>query len=147
MNDAVPLCYFEPSPSCQLAYRHTPPTSGLPTVVFLSGFRSDMTGTKVGYLESLCQREGIGFLTFDYSGHGLSSGQFEEGTISQWLSDALAMIDHCSTGPLILVGSSMGGWLAHLAALKRSARVIGLIGIASAPDFTQELMWEKFNRL
>jgi pimeloyl-ACP methyl ester carboxylesterase len=143
----MPIFYVEAeSPSRRLAYRHSPPRSGLPTVVFLSGFRSDMTGTKVGYLENLCQREGIGFLTFDYSGHGLSSGQFEEGTISQWLADALVIIDQRSTGALVLVGSSMGGWLAHLAALRRPDRVIGLVSIAAAPDFTQELMWEKFTR-
>jgi pimeloyl-ACP methyl ester carboxylesterase len=146
MNETASVRYFEVPASYRLAYRHTPPSPGLPTVVFLSGFRSDMAGTKVAYLESLCQREGIGFLTFDYSGHGLSSGLFEEGTISQWLSDALTIIDHCSAGLLILVGSSMGGWLAHLAALKRPQRVVGLIGIASAPDFTQDLMWEKFTR-
>ena len=143
-----PVRYFEAeSPSRRLAYRHSLPRSGLPTVVFLSGFRSDMTGTKVGYLEALCQGEGIGFLTFDYSGHGLSSGQFEEGTIGQWLSDALVIMDRCSTtGPLILVGSSMGGWLAHLAALRRPDRVVGVVGVAAAPDFTQKLMWEKFTR-
>jgi pimeloyl-ACP methyl ester carboxylesterase len=138
--------YFETSsPVQRLAYRYSPPQQDLPTVVYLCGFRSDMNGEKVLYLEGLCQQEGIGFLAFDYSGHGQSSGKFEEGTISQWLKDALDLIDNITQGPLILVGSSMGGWIAHLVALKRSNRITGLLGIASAPDFTSELMWQEFN--
>lgn len=137
--------YFQENPtSPRLAYRYTPPRSLSPTVVYLYGFRSDMYGEKVQYLEMLCQDHGLGFLTFDYSGHGQSSGKFEEGTISQWLADSLAMIDHLTTGPLIVVGSSMGGWLAFLAALQRPHRIVGLLGLASAPDFTEKLMWEKF---
>jgi pimeloyl-ACP methyl ester carboxylesterase len=139
--------YFKASaPDRQLAYRYTPPRQNSPTVVFLYGFRSDMSGEKVLFLEALCTKEGLGFLAFDYSGHGLSSGKFEEGTISQWLIDSLDIIDHITQGPLILVGSSMGGWLAHLVALQRPKRIIGLLGIASAPDFTHELMWNKFSR-
>jgi pimeloyl-ACP methyl ester carboxylesterase len=139
------ISYFQTSvPSHQLAYRYNPPLPNFPTVVYLYGFRSDMNGDKVLYLEALCKKEGYGFLTFDYSGHGQSSGLFEEGTISQWLADALAIIDALTDGPLILVGSSMGGWLALHSAIQRPQRVVGLIGIASAPDFTQELMWEEF---
>ena len=138
------VSYFQTSPTHRLAYRYTPPQPSFPTVVYLYGFRSDMNGEKVKFLEVLCQKEGLGFLTFDYSGHGESSGKFEEGTISQWLTDSLTMIDHLTKGPVILVGSSMGGWLALLAALQRRERVVGLLGIASAPDFTEELMWKKF---
>jgi pimeloyl-ACP methyl ester carboxylesterase len=81
-------------------------------------------------------------LRFDYSGHGASGGRFEDGTIGRWTQDALLMIDRLSSGPLLLVGSSMGGWIALLAALARSDRIAGLIGIAAAPDFTETLMWQ-----
>ena len=134
--------YFEsPHTHRRLAYRYTPPTSKKLTIVYLYGFRSDMNGEKVYFLESLCNQEGLGFLTLDYSGHGVSSGAFEDGTISQWLQDSLDLIDHITQGDIILVGSSMGGWIAHLVALQRPNRIVGLIGIASAPDFTQELIW------
>ncbi|MGV8948252.1 MAG: alpha/beta hydrolase [Candidatus Paracaedibacter sp.] len=140
------ISYFEASPTHpRLAYRYTAPQPFLPTVVYLYGFRSNMNGEKVKFLETLCQDAGLGFLTFDYSGHGESSGNFEDGTITQWLADSLVMIDHLTKGPLILVGSSMGGWLALLAALQRPQRIVGLLGIASAPDFTEELMWKKFS--
>jgi len=139
-----PSYFTPPSSGHRLAYRYTPPRQGFPTVVYLSGFRSDMSGEKVLFLEGLCRKEGIGFLTFDYFGHGQSSGKFEDGTISQWLSDALAVLDHLTRGDVIAVGSSMGGWLAFLVALHRPKRIVSLLGIASAPDFTENLMWEKF---
>lgn len=139
------IAYLETgAPNHRLAYRYTPPLQNSPTVVYLYGFRSDMNGEKVLFLEALCREKGIGFLTFDYSGHGVSSGQFEEGTISQWLADSLALIDTFTKGPVIVVGSSMGGWLAFLAALHRPQRIVGLLGIASAPDFTEELVWQQF---
>lgn len=112
-----------------------------PTVVFLGGFRSDMTGAKALALEELSQRKGLGFLRFDYTGHGQSQGDFLDGTISAWLRDSLDAIDRLTQGPLVLAGSSMGGWLMLLAALARRERVAGLVGIAAAPDFTEELMW------
>lgn len=112
---------------------------GLPCVVFLSGFRSDMMGTKAEFLASSCARRGQPYLRFDYRGHGQSGGAFEDGTIGLWLSDALAAIDALTDGPLILVGSSMGGWLALLAALARKERTKGLVGLAAAPDFTREI--------
>jgi len=144
MTDSI--SYFQTSmPNHRLAYRYTLPRPLFPTAVYLYGFRSDMNGEKVKFLETLCQKEGLGFLTFDYSGHGDSSGKFEEGTITQWLADSLTMIDRLTKGPVILIGSSMGGWLALLAALQRPQRVVGLLGIASAPDFTEELMWKKFS--
>ena len=113
-----------------------------PTVVFLPGFRSDMTGDKATALAAFCAERGIGMLRFDYSGHGASSGDFLDGTIGAWAADALAAIDALTTGPLILVGSSMGGWIALLTAIARPDRVAALVGIAAAPDFTQRLMWD-----
>jgi pimeloyl-ACP methyl ester carboxylesterase len=113
-----------------------------PTVVFLPGFRSDMTGDKATALAAFCAERGVTMLRFDYSGHGASSGNFTDGTIGSWAADALAAIDGLTSGPLILVGSSMGGWIALLAAKARSERMAALVGIAAAPDFTQHLMWD-----
>jgi len=111
-----------------------------PTVVWLGGFRSDMTGTKAQALADWAQGAGRGFLRFDYSGHGESSGDFAEGTIGRWRGDALAVIDRLTEGPLVLVGSSMGGWIACLVAQARADRLAGLVLIAPAPDFTDKLM-------
>ena len=116
-----------------------------PFVVFLGGFMSDMQGIKAVELERYCRAAGRAFTRLDYRGHGESTGNFEDGTISDWLSDALAVIDDCTEGPLVLVGSSMGGWIMLLVALARSERVAGMIGIAAAPDFTRDLMWDRFS--
>jgi len=113
-----------------------------PTVGFLPGFRSDMTGDKATYLKAYCAARGRAMLRFDYSGHGTSGGEFKHGTIGTWAADALRVIDEQTAGPLILVGSSMGGWIALLTALARPDRMAGLIGIAAAPDFTEALMWD-----
>ena len=113
-----------------------------PTVVFLPGFRSDMTGDKASHLAQLCAARGQSMLRFDYSGHGTSGGRFEDGTIGRWTEDAVAALDRLIEGKLVLVGSSMGGWIALLAALARPERVAALIGIAAAPDFTETLMWQ-----
>jgi pimeloyl-ACP methyl ester carboxylesterase len=113
-----------------------------PTVVFLTGFRSDLTGDKATALAAFCAERGVGTLRFDYSGHGASGGDFLDGTIGAWAADALAAIDALTAGPLLLVGSSMGGWIGLLTAVARPDRVAALIGIAAAPDFTQRLMWE-----
>lgn len=112
-----------------------------PTIVFLPGFRSDMGGTKAAHLAAFCAATGQAMLRFDYSGHGASTGRFEDGTIGIWVADALTVIDRLTQGPLVLVGSSMGGWIALLAALARLGRVAGLVGVAAAPDFTESLMW------
>lgn len=128
----------------RLAYRYSPPQTGL-TYVWLSGFKSDMTGTKVMVLEAWAKTQGHGFLAFDYSGHGVSGGAFEDGTISTWREDALAAIDEFTEGPLVLVGSSMGGWMALLAALALKTRIAATVLIAPAPDFTQKLMWPEFS--
>jgi len=113
-----------------------------PTVVFLPGFKSDMAGDKATMLAAFCAGRGQAMLRFDYSGHGASGGRFEDGTITRWRDDALVLMDRLTTGELVLVGSSMGGWMALLAALARPERVAGLVGIAAAPDFTETLMWE-----
>jgi pimeloyl-ACP methyl ester carboxylesterase len=115
---------------------------GGPTIVFLPGFRSDMTGDKATALAAFCAARGVAMLRFDYTGHGASSGDFLDGTIGAWAADALAAIDALTTGPLLLVGSSMGGWIALLTAITRPDRIAGLVGIAAAPDFTQRLMWD-----
>jgi pimeloyl-ACP methyl ester carboxylesterase len=109
-------------------------------VVWLGGFRSDMTGTKAEALAEWAADAGRGYLRFDYFGHGQSSGDFQAGTISRWREDALAVIDELTEGPLILVGSSMGGWISCLVALVRPDRMAALALIAPAPDFTEKLM-------
>lgn len=128
--------------------RRTPVRRGAPGVVWLSGYRSDMDSTKATALDAEAERLGLGFLRFDYSGHGRSDGRLEDGTISRWLESSLALIRAQTKGPQILVGSSMGGWLALLAARALNAagetgRVKGLILIAPAVDFTEALVWER----
>lgn len=136
--------YFTSPQGRRLAFRRSSGAPGKPTFVWLAGFNSDMAGTKVTETEAWAKQRAYGFLAFDYSGHGLSGGEFTAGTISAWREDALAVIDEMSDGPLILVGSSMGGWLACLAGLARPARVRAMILIAPAPDFTEKLMWPGF---
>jgi len=115
-----------------------------PGVVFLGGFKSDMTGTKAQDLQDWAQTHGRAFLRFDYSGHGQSSGDFLDGAIGDWAADAMAVIATLTAGPQILVGSSMGGWIALLVARAMPDRVCGLVGVAAAPDFTEDLMWAQF---
>jgi pimeloyl-ACP methyl ester carboxylesterase len=122
-----------------LAWIRTPGRG--PTVVFLPGYRSDMAGEKATTLAAFCATRGQAMLRFDYSGHGSSDGAFEDGTIGIWAADAQKVIDIESEGPLVLVGSSMGGWIALLTARARPDRVVGLVGVAAAPDFTENLMW------
>ena len=121
-----------------LAWRGVPGAG--PPLVWLGGFHSDMTGTKARALADWAAARGRGCLRFDYFGHGESEGDFANGTISRWRADALAMIDGLTEGPVVLVGSSMGGWLACLAALARPERVAGLVLIAPAADFTDRLL-------
>lgn len=116
-----------------------------PGVIFLGGFRSDMTGTKATALERACRDANRAFIRFDYFGHGASSGDFRAGTIGRWFDDAVAVLDRLTTGPQLLVGSSMGGWIMLLLARARPERVAGMVGIAAAPDFTQDLMWDTFD--
>lgn len=116
-----------------------------PGIVFLGGFMSDMNGTKAVYLEDWARRQGRAFLRFDYSGHGESSGSFEDGCIGDWAEDAYAAVTALTEGPQILVGSSMGGWIALLLARRIPDRICGLVGIAAAPDFTEDSMWPCLN--
>jgi len=112
-----------------------------PGLLFCGGFRSDMTGTKALALEAAALKHGRAATRFDYFAHGQSSGDFKEGSIGRWLADTLAVLDELTTGPQIIIGSSMGGWLATLAALARPSRCAGLVLIAPALDFTEKLMW------
>ena len=121
-----------------LAWRRTPGRG--PTVVWLGGFHSDMTGTKAQALADWGAETGHDVLRFDYFGHGHSSGRFADGTISRWREDVLSILDGLTDGPVVLVGSSMGGWLAVLAALARPERVGGLVLVAPAADFTEALI-------
>lgn len=140
----IGLVEFQPGPrGLRLAYQRS--AGGGPCLVWLCGFHSDMGGTKAEALHKWADGAGRAFLRFDYSGHGKSQGAFADGTIGSWLADTLAMLDAVTTGPLILVGSSMGGWLALLAARARPARVKGLVLIAPAPDFTERLMWPELS--
>ncbi len=126
----------------RLAYAHTPGTG--PTIVLLSGYKSDMEGTKAVHLEAWAKAQGCAFLRLDYSGHGQSGGVFEEGCIGDWAEDAAAVIEAIAPGPVVLVGSSMGGWIACLMS-KRFTNVAGFVGIAAAPDFTEDSFWEGFS--
>ena len=115
-----------------------------PGVVFLGGFRSDMGGTKALALQDWAERRGRAFVRFDYSGHGESSGDFLDGCIGDWAADAAAAVSVLTDGPQVLVGSSMGGWISLLLARAMPGRVAGLVGIAAAPDFTEDSMWAGF---
>lgn len=126
-----------------LAYAAATPAPGRPWIVFLGGFNSNMTGTKAEFLARRAAAAGCGYLRFDYSGHGQSAGAFTDGTIGGWTEEALALIDNVTAAdgaPLILAGSSMGVWIAVLAALARADRVAGILGIAAACDFTEEVI-------
>ncbi len=114
-----------------------------PRVMFCGGFRSDMSGSKAVALDDHCAAAGRAFTRFDYRGHGESSGEFTGGTIGLWRDDALAVLDGAGGGPVVLVGSSMGAWIALLAALARPARVMGLVLVAPAVDFTETLIWDR----
>jgi pimeloyl-ACP methyl ester carboxylesterase len=121
-----------------IAYRRV--SGAQPGIVFLAGLRSDMTGTKAGYLDGYCRRRGRAYVRFDYFGHGASSGDFADGTVGRWADDATTVIDELTEGPQILVGSSLGGWIMLLAALARPHRIHALVGIAPAPDATEDLL-------
>jgi hypothetical protein len=122
----------------QLAWRRV--AGAGPAVVWLGGFRSDMAGTKAEALADWAQARGRAYVRFDYFGHGESTGDFAQGTITRWREDALAVLDKLVAGPAVLVGSSMGGWIACLAALAQPARVKAMVLVAPAPDFTEKLM-------
>lgn len=134
-------CQYLEHKGTALAY-HALPASvpGQPAVMFLGGYRSDMTGTKALYLEEQCRLRGQAYTRFDYSGHGASGGKFEDGSLSRWKDDARAILDNVvPAGPVILAGSSMGGWIALLLAREFPDRIAGVAGIAAAPDFTRQM--------
>ena len=135
--------YLETETRRRIAYQRSDGQG--PGIVFLGGFRSDMTGTKAQYLEEWARAQGRAFLRFDYSGHGQSSGEFEAGAIGDWAADARAAITALTEGPQILVGSSMGGWISLLLARDMGQLVAGLVTIAAAPDFTEDSMWQGFD--
>ncbi len=128
---------LDPGDGSSLAYRHVAGTT--PGILFCSGFNSDMQGNKALALDAWCRAHGRQFTRFDYFGHGQSSGAVEDGCIGRWRDDALAMLDRVTSGPQLLVGSSMGGWIMLLVALSRPRRLCGLVGLAAAPDFTARL--------
>ena len=132
----APLAFFDPGDGRRLAYRQRPAAQGRPTVIFLPGYASDMEGAKAEAIDSFCATREVGCLRFDYSGTGSSGGDFADGTLDRWLQEAIAAIDLLTEGPVVVAGSSMGGWLALLVALRRKDRVKALLGIAAAPDFT-----------
>jgi pimeloyl-ACP methyl ester carboxylesterase len=135
--------YFEGPEGRRLAYHRN--AGGGPGVVFLGGFKSDMQGTKALWLEDWARARARAFLRFDYSGHGQSDGLFEAGAIGDWAADARAVIAGLTEGPQVLVGSSMGGWIALWLARAMPERVAGLVTIAAAPDFTEDSMWGSFD--
>jgi pimeloyl-ACP methyl ester carboxylesterase len=118
-----------------------------PGIVFLGGFHSDMIGIKATTLAAHCANRGRSYLRFDYFGHGVSAGDFRDGSIGRWREDALAVLDELTEGPQILVGSSMGGWIALLVALARPERVAAVMGVAAAPDFTEDLIWNRLDEV
>src|SRR6185369_11930132 len=128
----------------RIAYNKT--EGAAPGVIFLGGFRSDMSGVKALALENFCKKNGRAFLRYDYEGHGESSGKFEEGTIGKWKDNALQVLTKLTEGRQILVGSSMGGWIALLLAKQKPRRVAGIVGIAAAPDFTEDLLLGKMKK-
>lgn len=129
--------YIALADGSRIAYHHRGGES--PGVLFCAGFNSNMQGTKALALEALCTQHGRQFTRFDYQGHGESTGKFEDGTIGLWLDDALRILDEVCQGPQVIVGSSMGGWIMLLMTLYRPDRVAGLVGIATAADFTDAL--------
>lgn len=138
--------YLETAQGRQLAYHLTAGTGPCtdPCIVFLGGLKSDMQGTKAIYLEDWARAQGRAFLRFDYSGHGQSSGTFEAGCIGDWAEDTIAAVTALTKGPLVVVGSSMGGWQALLLARALPGRIAGMVTIAAAPDFTEDGYWASF---
>ena len=131
-------------PDRRLAYQRLYAAADRPQLVFLGGYASDMAGTKAQYLAERCAAAGYGLLRFDYRGHGASTGTFSDCTLGDWLADTETMLDRLTTGPQIIVGSSLGGWLGLLLARDRPRRVRAL-GIAAAPDFTEDLIWDRLS--
>ncbi len=135
--------YLNTGDGRRLAYAQVAPSPGneaLAGIVFLGGLCSDMTGTKAEFLHDWAREAGRTFLRFDYTGHGASSGRFEDGCVGDWADDAAVAINALTTGPQVLVGSSLGGWIALLLARHRRVETAGIVGIAAAPDFTERMI-------
>ncbi|MBF9044654.1 alpha/beta fold hydrolase [Rhodobacterales bacterium HKCCE4037] len=132
--------FLETKQGRRLAYHKF--SGRMPAVVFLGGLRSDMGGTKAVHLEAWARRSGREFLRFDYSGHGESSGEFTEGSIGEWHEDTIAAINALTEEKVVVVGSSMGGWQALLLAKRMPEKLLGIVTIAAAPDFTEDGYWE-----
>ncbi len=129
------------TPEASIAFNRT--TGIGPEIMFCGGFRSNMAGTKALALEAHCVATGRAFTRFDYRGHGESDGKFTDGTIGDWLEDTVAVLDRVVQGPVVLVGSSMGAWIALLAARARPDRVKAMVLVAPAVDFTEALIWDR----
>jgi pimeloyl-ACP methyl ester carboxylesterase len=134
------ICDFLTLPDRRLAYQRLIGDPQRPGVIFLGGYASDMSGTKASFLAESCAKAGFSYLRFDYRGTGQSSGDFKQATLGDWLEDTCAVFDQLTKGNQIVIGSSMGGWLAFMLALQRPERARALIGIAAAPDFTEALV-------
>lgn len=140
--------YLETPNGARIAYMKQEPLASVdrsPTVVFFGGYASDMTGTKAAALSDFCAEQGLGFLRFDYRGHGQSDGEFLDFGIGDWMEDAERVVGATTQGEIILIGSSMGGWIAVKFARDHGAQVRGLITIAAAPDFSEEHFWNNFS--
>jgi pimeloyl-ACP methyl ester carboxylesterase len=143
------VAYFNTSEGRRIAYHQTKGdgASNGPGIVFLGGFKSDMKGSKALALEAWAVAQRRAFLRFDYSGHGVSDGAFTDGAIGDWFEDARDLISALCEGPQVLVGSSMGGWIALLLCREHPEKVAGLVTIAAAPDFTEDGYWASFDKL
>ncbi len=141
MKDLTMPSYLQRQNAPRLAYNVRPPKNpSLPHLIFLTGLASDMMGSKAQFLDGVCDDIGAGYVRFDFRGHGQSDGRFEDGTIGLWCDDASDMIDFLlQEKPVILVGSSMGGWVALLLARLMRHNIVGLVGLAAAPDFTRDI--------
>lgn len=135
-----PTSYTRNAKGIDLAYRHHPGRE--PGVLFLPGFKSDMHGSKATALWQWCEQQGMACTLCDYSGHGMSGGVFEDGCITDWLADAVTVWQETGAGACIIVGSSMGGWLALLLARNHPEAAHAVVTLAAAPDFTEKLMWD-----
>lgn len=135
--------FFTTAEGRKIAYEQTDGQG--PGIVFLGGFKSDMQGSKATHLENWAKAQGRPFLRFDYSGHGQSSGAFIDGAIGDWAADGAQVINALTQGPQVLVGSSMGGWISLILAMKTKVKISAIVGIAAAPDFTEDSMWDSFS--
>lgn len=147
MHSGVTLNFLSAPDSEKIAYKMSEGRTGYdgPTLIWCGGLKSDMEGGKATHLHDWAIEEGRSYIRFDYFGHGVSSGEFRDGTISRWAADVVQVIDALATGDVILIGSSMGGWASLLAAVQRTDRVKALLLIAPAPDFTEKLTWAEWN--